>query len=125
YKPQRETNLFLSPLIGKFFTTTSAENYGAVIADPAGVIDGFDVKGKRFADFPLAAGDSLQVTPVLLDIDSDQDVGGMLYAWDLASQYNANSWNQIYADELNSNRSKTYLEVPSGHFEQTVTKSKY
>ncbi|MEJ2634902.1 MAG: T9SS type A sorting domain-containing protein [Calditrichia bacterium] len=111
YKPARNISLALSPLLGKFFNSGQAEEYGIVVADPAGLIDGFDLQAKQLSDFPLALGDSLTVTPALLDIDGDKDVeiaagdrNGILYIWDLAAQFYPQGWNQLYSDESNSNR---------------------
>ncbi|GAB4374182.1 MAG: hypothetical protein Kow0042_18580 [Calditrichia bacterium] len=120
YDPWQETDLYLSPLIGRFRTQDDGEDYGVLVADPFGVIDGFDLKGHRLADFPLSTGDSLRASPLLLDIDGDGDVElaaatvrGQLIVWDLPSAYNRFTWNQLYFDEMNSNRNTTWVDRPS------------
>ena len=116
FDPDRELQLPLSPLLNQFFISGNSENYGMIVADPSGLLDGFDLAGLRLVDFPLAAGDSLKVAPVLLDLDADGDIEiaamtreGILYVWDLLSEYQPYGWNQQYYDELNSNRNNNPL----------------
>ncbi len=116
YDPDQKLELPISPLFNQFFISGNSENYGIIVSDPAGVIDGFDLTGKRLADFPLASGDSIHVTPALLDIDADGDIeiavitgSGSIYVWDLLSEYQPYGWNQLYYDELNSNRNNNPL----------------
>ena len=116
YDPDRDLNLPHSPLLNLFFDQSARQVIGLVVTDPSGIIDGFDISGNRLADFPLAAGDSLLVSPLLTDIDGDGDVEiaavtgqGNLYLWDLASAYDRYGWNQIYYDEMNSNRNNNPL----------------
>ncbi len=111
FQPDRKANLILSPLFGKFFRGDNSEDFGVLISDPAGSINGYDLRGELFVDFPLVTGDSLKVSPVLLDIDGDADAevaavtnGGQLYVWDLNSTFEENGWNQLFADEMNTNR---------------------
>ncbi len=110
YRPDKNANLKLSPLLGQFWGAGSQEAYGIVVTDPAGLIDGYGFDGERLVNFPLAVGDSIKVTPVLLDFDGDGDVeisaitqSGVFYMWDLPSSYLKWGWNQLYYDELNSN----------------------
>jgi M6 family metalloprotease-like protein len=112
--PYEEKWLPISPLINNFYNAGLNEVYGVIVTDPAGLIDGFDLQGKRLADFPLPLGDSIIVSPVILDIDQDTDVEiavvskqGKLFVWDLASSFKVNGWNQIYYDELNHNLTST------------------
>ncbi len=114
--PDQEEKLPLSPLFNEFLNTGLSEEHGVLVTLRNGVIDGYDLKGDRLVDFPLALGDSVSVTPVLLDIDNDSDLEiatvtqkGKLYVWDLASTFNPTGWNQLYYNEMNSNRSE---EVP-------------
>jgi M6 family metalloprotease-like protein len=116
YDPDREVTLPISPLLNLFFDQSARQVIGLVVSDPSGVIDGFDLAGNRLADFPLAVGDSLLVSPLLTDIDGDGDLEiaavtrqGKLYLWDLASAYDRFGWNQIYYDEMNSNRNNNPL----------------
>jgi hypothetical protein len=116
YDPDRDLNLPLSPLLNLFFDQSARQVIGLVVTDPSGIIDGFDLSGNRLVDFPLAAGDSLLVSPLLTDIDGDGDVEiaavtrhGALYLWDLASPFDRYGWNQIYYDEMNSNRNNNPL----------------
>ncbi len=116
--PDQELVLPLSPLLNLFFDQSARQVIGIIVSDPGGVIDGFDRSGKRLADFPLAVGDSLLVAPVLTDVDGDGDEdmaaitkNGHLYVWDLASAWNRYGWNQLYYDELNSNRNNNPLSV--------------
>ncbi|OGB63254.1 MAG: hypothetical protein A2Y94_09875 [Caldithrix sp. RBG_13_44_9] len=116
YDPDREVILPFSPLLNLFFDQSARQVIGLVVTDPSGVIDGFDEAGNRLADFPLAVGDSLLVSPLLTDIDGDGDVEiaavtrqGRLYLWDLASAFDRFGWNQIYYDEMNSNRNNNPL----------------
>lgn len=113
YQPAQPTNLFLSPLAGNFPGNSGQDETGVIIADPAGMISGFDLRGNLLPDFPLAVGDSILVSPALLDIDGDQDLelacvtaNGTVYAWDFASRIDENTrpqWPQLYADPANSN----------------------
>jgi hypothetical protein len=112
YSPDREVYLPLTPLFNTFFNNGLQEVPGVITIDPAGLIDGFDMTGKRLVDFPLAVGDSILTTPVICDIDNDSDLeiaaitkNGNLYVWDFSSSYFAEGWNQLYGDEMNSNRS--------------------
>lgn len=122
YDPDRPVMLPLSPLLNLFFDQSAREVIGIIISDPVGVIDGFDRNGKRLADFPLSVGDSLLVTPILTDIDGDGDVeiatvtkNGNLYLWDLGSRFDRYGWNQLYYDELNSNRNNNPLSANPYH----------
>lgn len=110
--PEDGAEFTLSLLLTRFHTAELREDFGVLVSDPAGLIDGFDLRGKRLADFPLSAGDSLTSTPVLLDMDGDGDVelaavttSGILYVWDLPAAYERWGWNQLYYNELNANRS--------------------
>lgn len=113
YQPGQATNLFLSPLAGYFPGNSGPDETGIIVADPAGMISGFDLRGSLLPDFPLAVGDSILVSPALLDIDGDQDLelacvtaNGTVYVWDFASRIDANTrpqWPQLYADPANSN----------------------
>lgn len=113
YQPAQPTNLFLSPLVGNFPGRGGQDETGIIITDPAGMISGFDLRGNLLPDFPLAVGDSIAVSPALLDIDGDEDLelacvtaGGAVYAWDFASRIDANTrpqWPQLYASPGNSN----------------------
>jgi len=116
--PDRDAEFTLSPLLARFHTTGLKEDFGVLVSDPAGLIDGFDLQGKRLIDFPLSAGDSLATTPVLLDMDGDGDVelaavttSGILYVWDLPAAYERWGWNQLYYNELNANRSTAPASV--------------
>lgn len=118
YEPDRPLTLPLSPLLNLFFDQSARQVIGIIVSDPSGVIDGFDQTGKRLADFPLAVGDSLLVAPVLTDIDGDGDEeiaaitkNGYLYLWDLSSTFDRYGWNQLYYDELNSNRNNNPLSA--------------
>lgn len=120
--PNVGKELPLTPLLNKFFNSGLNTDFGVIVTDPAGLIDGFDLNGKRLGDFPLALGDSIVVDPVLLDIDGDGDLEisgisrqGNLYVWDLASTFEEYGWNQLYYDELNSNRNNNPLQgAPDG-----------
>ncbi len=121
YDPDRPVYLPVSPLINRFTDGGLREVAGMVSADPAGVIDGFDFTGRRLADFPLSAGDSILISPVILDMDGDGDLElvtvtgeNVLYAWDLASTYDPLGWNQIYYDGVNSNRVINQASQPGG-----------
>lgn len=112
--PDEEKWLPISPLINNFYNNGLNEAPGIIITDPAGIIDGFDQGGKRLNDFPLSLGDSITVSPVILDIDQDTDLEiavvtkqGILFVWDLASSFQADGWNQIYYNELNQNFTST------------------
>jgi M6 family metalloprotease-like protein len=116
YDPDNKVTLPLTPLLNLFFDQSARQVVGLLVTDPLGVIDGFDLSGNRLADFPLAVGDSLLISPILTDIDEDGDLEiaavtkkGILYLWDLASPYDRFGWNQLYYDELNSNRNNNPL----------------
>jgi M6 family metalloprotease-like protein len=119
--PNVEKELPLTPLFNKFFNSGLNTDFGVIVTDPSGLIDGFDLNGKRLRDFPLALGDSIDVEPVLLDIDRDGDLEiscitrqGNLYVWDLASNFERYGWNQLYYNELNSNRNNNPLQGGPG-----------
>jgi len=110
YHPDRPVELSLSPLANIFYRKDLQEVPGVIVTDPAGLIDGFDFSGNQLDDFPLAVGDSIVATPAILDIDADSTLDlaaitsqGTLYIWDLQSKFFGESWNQLYANELNSN----------------------
>ncbi len=111
YNPSQTTKLFISPLSADL---PGGETQGDVIVvDPAGMISAFDLNGNLLPDFPLAAGDSIIVSPALLDIDADGDlelasvtVSGTIYVWDFspnAAQSTATHWSQLYASPGNTN----------------------
>ena len=109
--PDVDLTLPISPLFNRFFNASANQTDGVLVTDPSGILDGFDLQGGRLDDFPLAVGDSILVTPAILDIDSDGDLelsvistGGLLNVYDLMSDYQNFGWNQLYYDELNSNR---------------------
>lgn len=111
YNQSENVNFTFSPLVNKFLDKNLDETFGIVSADPAGVINGYDFSGNRLLNFPLTTGDSLAVQPALLDIDGDGDVElaaltqkGTLYVWDLPGHFARAGWNQLFYDELNSNR---------------------
>ncbi|MFZ0390202.1 MAG: T9SS type A sorting domain-containing protein [Calditrichia bacterium] len=113
-QPQHTSNLKFPVLSARFNDRVNNTGIGLVVSDPAGLIDGFDLQGKRLPDFPLAAGDSLALSPVLLDLDADGDMEiaavtekGMLYVWDLALPFDFPAWNQPLADEGNSGNLNT------------------
>lgn len=114
YNPEQPTDLFVSPVAGNF-PSHSGDAAAAIIAiDPAGMITGYDLKGRLLPDFPLSVGDSVTVSPALLDIDGDQDLelacvtaGGSVYAWDFSSVTDAGNrpqWAQQYGTPQNNNR---------------------
>lgn len=113
YQPGQPTNLFLSPLVGIFPGNSGPDETGVIVADPAGMISAFDLRGSLLPDFPLAVGDSILVSPALLDLDGDQDLelacvtaNGTVYVWDFASRIDENTcpqWPQLYANPANSN----------------------
>jgi M6 family metalloprotease-like protein len=121
YHPDRPVELSLSPLVNIFYRKDLQEAPGVIVADPAGLIDGFDFSGDRLDDFPLAVGDSIVATPVILDIDADSTLDlaaitgqGTLYIWDLQSKFYKYGWNQLYANELNSNNNLVGVAVEPG-----------
>jgi M6 family metalloprotease-like protein len=115
YNPAQPTELFLSPLVGYFPANRGEDEAAVIVGDPGGMISGFDLRGNPLPDFPLAIGDSLAVSPALLDIDGDEDLelacvtaNGTVYAWDFASRIDENTrpqWPQLYATPENSNLS--------------------
>jgi M6 family metalloprotease-like protein len=121
YNPDRPVSLSYSPLVNQFFRKDLLEEPGVIVTDPAGLIDGFDFRGEQMDDFPLAVGDSIATTPVILDIDADSTVDlaaittqGTLYIWDLQSKLYKYGWNQLYANELNSNNNLVAVAVEPG-----------
>jgi hypothetical protein len=76
------------------------------------MITAYNLHGNVLPDFPLAVGDSLTVSPALLDIDSDGDLelagatlAGTVYVWDFPSRADASPrWPQIYGTPENNNR---------------------
>ncbi|RMH81510.1 MAG: hypothetical protein D6681_18085, partial [Calditrichaeota bacterium] len=93
YTPAQSTELFLSPVVGFFPGNANTDVVGIIVADPAGLLTGYDLSGGLLPDFPLAVGDSIATAPALLDIDGDGDlelatvtISGDLYLWDFASR---------------------------------------
>jgi M6 family metalloprotease-like protein len=122
YVPEKPVNLFLSPLWDYFVDKNLKDSQGIVVVDPAGLIDGFDLQGQQLADFPLAVGDSILTTPALLDIDGDSDTelavvtkSNRLYVWDFMSEHSTDAWNQLYANEKNSNFQLLVIAVPDSN----------
>jgi M6 family metalloprotease-like protein len=121
FDPDRDRPLPFSPLFNNFFADNAREEFGAVVTDPSGLIDAFDLNGKRFPDFPISVGDSILVAPVITDLDGDGDLElaaitrkNVIYVWDFASGYEKYGWNQPFYDELNSNRNNNPLTGNSG-----------
>ena len=111
YRPSQATHLFIPPLAADL---PGGETQGDVIVvDPAGMISGYDLNGNLLPDFPLAVGDSITVSPALLDIDGDNDlelaavtVHGTMYVWDFpanGAQTPEIQWAQLYATPGNTN----------------------
>lgn len=128
YKPERETQFFLSPLIGDLtdlpvsITKNIAGDFTTfVVTDPVGLIQAFDINGDPVAEFPLATGDSVTVTPAILDIDNDGDWemtaitrNGILTVWDLsaaAGPSHPQPWPQQYGTPGNTNLPKAPAKV--------------
>ena len=117
YRPERQTRLFLPPLVGAFTGPDDASIPGFVVADPAGMITAVDLQGRVLADFPLATGDSLLVVPALGDLDGDGDQeliavtrGNTLFAWDLPKATPTFSvWRQEDGNAMNQNRPEPFL----------------
>jgi len=119
YRPSQLTGLFIPPLAADL---PGGETEGDVIViDPAGMISGYDLNGNLLPDFPLAVGDSITVSPALLDIDGDNDlelaavtVRGTMYVWDFpanGSQTPTIQWGQLYASPGNSNLPEANITI--------------
>jgi hypothetical protein len=123
YKPERDTQLFLPPLIGDLTdlpvsiqNNISGDYTTFVVVDPVGLIQAFDITGEPVAEFPLATGDSIIVTPAILDIDNDGDWemaavtrNGVLTVWDLSAASGPSHpqpWPQLYGTPGNTNLPK-------------------
>ena len=114
YRPEQETDLSLSPLVGVFPHSGSQDGLGVIAIDPTGMLIGYDINGNVLPDFPLAVGETITVSPALLDIDGDGDLelacataGGAVYAWDFSSPASGNNrplWSQQFGTPQNNNR---------------------
>lgn len=123
YNPEQPTDLFVSPVAGNFLSQSGADAAAIIAIDPAGMITGYDLQGRLLPDFPLATGDSVKVSPALLDIDGDQDLelacitaGGSVYVWDFSSRIDAGSrplWAQQYGTPQNNNRQLLAGSIPA------------
>ncbi len=113
--PDLAKPLTVAPLIGPMPGNAGSTTAGIIVTDPGGVIHGLDAAGKSLPDFPVALGDSIKVSPALLDIDGDGDtelavatISGWLYVFDLPSDFGALPaaavWRQAYGNEMNQNR---------------------
>lgn len=112
--PEKETRLSFPPLISFLPGSEGNAEQAVVIADPAGVIFGFDFQGNPLPDFPISVGDSLATSPALLDIDGDGDIElaavtqtGWVYAWDFPTKVTAGNapfvWYQYLGTPENQN----------------------
>lgn len=114
FNPDRELTLSIPPLVGPFPTQSKDSDLGVIVADPQGGINGFDMNGRLLPDFPLATGDQISASPVILDIDGDGDVElacvsekGTVYVWNFPSTFSDHTyqyWLQANANEMNQNR---------------------
>ncbi|RMG69074.1 MAG: T9SS C-terminal target domain-containing protein [Calditrichaeota bacterium] len=115
YRPERNTRLFLAPLVGAFVDDSGSLQPGFVVADPAGMITALDVEGRVLPEFPVATGDSIRVSPALGDLDGDADQelvavtkGNTIYVWDFPNKSTNfptfTVWRQENGNALNQNR---------------------
>jgi len=113
--PDLPKPLTVSPLVGPLPGNAGSTTAGIIVTDPAGVVHGMDASGKSLPNFPIALGDSIKISPAILDIDGDGDSelavatkSGWLYVFDLPSDFNALPsaalWLQAYGNEMNQNR---------------------
>ncbi|MEZ4747506.1 MAG: T9SS type A sorting domain-containing protein [Calditrichia bacterium] len=137
YTPEISTDLFIAPLIGdltdpllQISTAKSSQqtpDISSIVAvDPSGLILGYDFDGNPLDDFPLAVGDSILVSPALLDIDGDGDVelasiskSGTIFVWDLNARMNAENpqpWAQEHATPGNTNRASAVAKTTQQTF---------
>jgi len=125
FNPDRLLSLNISPLVGSFPSQSHENRPGAIVVDPAGGISGYDLNGKPLPDFPLAVGDTILVSPAILDIDGDDDEelacvsgSGTVYVWDFTSAMDSEKpfqyWTQANANEMNQNRYSSDLNINSG-----------
>lgn len=131
HTPAKTTNLFISPLLGDVTpppaNSTQSDPGDVIAVDPAGLIVGYDLSGEALPYFPIALGDSIRVSPALLDIDDDGDIelasvtkSGVLYVWDLPADFDANrpqSWPQQYATPGNTNLAAAGASAPGADIE--------
>ncbi len=111
YQLDIPVRLSISPLVADL--PGGEGNADIVWVDPGGMITASDLEGNLLPDFPLAVGDSLATSPVLLDLDGDGDlelavvtVRGTLFAWDFPATGGSPlvPWGQQYATPGNANR---------------------
>jgi M6 family metalloprotease-like protein len=85
-----------------------------LVGTPNGNIYAYDSDGRLLQGFPLAAGQPVVSTPMLLDIDNDGDIeiattsdDGFVYVWDLSTSYDPSKikWGQFAHDAQNSSMS--------------------
>jgi M6 family metalloprotease-like protein len=114
FNPDQPVSLSMPALVGPFPTQSEDTDLGVIVVEPSGGISGFDLNGNSLPDFPIAVGDSITVSPVILDIDGDGDTelacvteNGSVYVWDFSSEFDGDSyqyWLQSNANEMNQNR---------------------
>jgi M6 family metalloprotease-like protein len=125
FNPDISLSLNISPLVGSFPSLSNENAPGAIVVDPSGGISGYDLDGKSLPDFPLAIGNTIFVSPAILDIDGDNDVelacvsgSGTVYVWDFTSSIDSERsfqyWTQAYANEMNQNRYPSEFDINSG-----------
>jgi M6 family metalloprotease-like protein len=130
YKPSRNTQFFIPPLIGDLTKVPvsiqnnfAGDNTTFVVVDPVGLIQAYNITGDVVEGFPLATGDSISVSPAILDIDNDGDWdfaaitrSGILTIWDLSAAAGAahpQPWPQLYATPGNTNLPKAPTKLYS------------
>ena len=114
----RETELS-SPVIGDI---DGDGNMDVLVTSADGNVEAYSADGSMIHGFPLSAGGSELICPLLLDLDIDGDIElaavtecGYLWIWDLSGEFSAGKvpWGSFAHDPMHSGMNPLHLSPQS------------